>query len=172
MGRYDKALRTRAIPYRAVPYENYLYVSDVVSATQYGLDGAIRFCRPHGGQIISARLTINYVTPTTGGFFGRIARGTFDTDGVTPIIPGYNSDEAKADQQLIFGSPNEIYRGVQAVLYFDALDLTKIIPKPGDPDYNEDGFIICFLNQAKGGTDGVLWDFKLDCTVQLGEVKL
>ena len=170
MGRTDLALRKRAIPFRAVPYIGPAYTNDVNIKIGTGLvdpGGAMRFSRPFGGPITSAKLSMNAVTAIDGGLILFLGKAKFAADGVNTVDP--TRAEFMADWKKITGLNDGYYYGAQDNVYIDGLDITDLIPQPGDPDYNEDGFAIYFWNDAKGGTGGwTLCDFKIDCTVQLG----
>lgn len=176
MGKGNLALRNTAVPFRAVPYVGPAYVNDITAkldgSTPPG--GVMRFCRPYAGDIISAKLTLNAVAPPSGVLAFRIFKGDFQADGVTaqpltyPLASGYYSEERLArDWKRITGFNAEKTYGNMANVYWGGLDITDLIPKRGDPDFNEDGFAIGVQLDLKG-SGWVLWEFKIDCTAQLG----
>ncbi len=179
MGQTNLALRPRAIPFRSLWYDNDVYgnrfgvtTGDLypVWGTTQGNSGSIRMTRPLKGDIVEARLTIQAVTPFGGFADIRFAIGTFDSDGITAIAP--SSATIKAHQKILFGTENPLSYGNQANIFIDGLNLTPLIPKRGEANFNEDGFVLYTEINGKTGTnasgDWTLYEFKVDCSVQIG----
>lgn len=183
MGQSNLALRPTAIPFRSLWYDNTSIGNrfgsrlgdtsgdvEPVWGTTRGNSGSIRFTRPLKGDIIEARLTINALTPFGGFADIRFAIGTFDTDGITPITP--SEATIRAHQKILFGNENPLNYGNQDNIYIDGLNLTPLIPKRGEVGFNEDGFILYTDINGKTGTnalgDWTLYEFKMDCSVQIG----
>ena len=156
MGLGNKSTRKTAIPYRVLAWE-----ADIYNAIGTGnaVGGIIRFNRPFKGDIIEAKLLLNAVTstisPTTLAFY----KAGFAADGITA------EDVAFADR---FRIPQQGTYGNQANVFFDDVDLTPLIPRRGDPDFNADAFAIGFELVAKDPLGWILYDFKIDASVQIG----
>lgn len=176
----DNALRYKAIPYRANWFDNSSGIGNQfipdstitgdlsVLMTGIGTGGMIRFLRPFKGDIISAKLTMNGVTPATGFGELRFYKGAFAADGVSK---GTARTEAQiAADWLKLGYTAAWFYGTQDNVFVDGLDIMPLIPKRGDSDYNEDSFILgvdLFLKD--GGSDWHLYDFKIDCNVRMAQ---
>ena len=185
MGQSNLALRPTAIPFRSLWYDNTSLgnrfgsgVNDISGdlyqkvSTGAMNGGLIRYCRPLKGDIIEARLTWQAVT-AFGDFADiRFALGTFDTDGITPIAP--SEATIQAHQKILFGTSNALHWGSQANIFIDGLNITPLIPKRGEANFNEDGFVlyIDILSKYGGADTGggayTVYEFKLDCSVQIG----
>ena len=170
MGKGNLALRTKAVPYRAQPWSTQQYDltddSTTVLGTAQGNGGSIRMSLPYKGDLITANLSLQANASVTSPTELRFAIGTFDTDGITPIAP----DQATIARHhaIITGRSSPFFYGSQAVVFLDQLNLAPVIPKRGDPDYNEDGFVLYVDLVAKDPTGWVLFEFKVDCISQIG----
>jgi hypothetical protein len=130
--------------------------------------GLIRFCRPFAGDIITSKLTIIGTAPTGGTAKIRLYKGDFNADGVTAVT-SYSEARIAADHLAITGSAAALSFTSGSPLIIDGVDLRRIIPKPGDSDFNEDGFILGV--EVTGVPNPATFkyrDFKLDCTAQMG----
>lgn len=179
MGLANKPYRTNAIPFRATWWDSSAIGNAFDSeaggtsgdlaltlATGQGNGGLIRIARPAKGDLISARLTLNAVTPVLSPTSLRFAVGTFAADGVTAVEP----DEATVQQHMeqIFGNSAAHDFGSQDNVFYDGFELGMLIPKRGDPDFNEDGWVLFVDLVNRDPADWTLFTFKIDCTVQLG----
>lgn len=179
MGLSDNSLRYKAIPYRANWYDNQLGIGNVfipdstitgdlnAMATGVGTGGMIRFLRPFKGDIISAKLTMNGVTPATGFGELRFYKGTYAANGIDKGTAP-SSAQIAADWLKITGNSSAWSYGTQDNVFVDGLNILPLIPKRGDADFNEDGFVIgvdLFLKD--GGSDWHLYDFKIDCNIRM-----
>lgn len=180
MGKSDFSVKQKAIPFRATWWDDtgignrfdpdgVIISGDVeIIRTGNGVGGCIRFSRPAKGDIISAKLYMNAnaaIDAPTELMFGV---GTFDTDGLTAIAPDF---ETLARQHyIITGSDESFFYGSQANVFIDGLEFNKLIPKRGDADFNEDGWIMYIDMIIKEPTEWVLFDFKVDCLVQMGQL--
>lgn len=177
----DKATRFKAIPYRANWFDNTSGIGNQfipdstisgdlsVMMTGIGTGGMIRFLRPFKGDIISAKLTMQGVTPATGFGQLRIYKGTFAADAVSKGTAPTEEQIAR-DWKLLTGFSAPIDYGTQDVVFIDGLNLMPIIPARGDSDFNEDGFCIgvdLFLKD--GGADWHLYNFKIDCLIRMAK---
>lgn len=179
----DKRLRQNQIPFQGKWFSNYVATttgSQLVdgvadgdlAAFANGTTSQIRIARPMKGDLTEARLSINAVAPDTGVIQFGIYIGEFDTDGVTPkVLP---VAEQLRRHKLLTGASDWITYGNQANIYWDGLNLFPLIPKKDDAAYNEDAFIIGIVNEIKNPpVFGFfkLFEFKVDCAVQLAEVQ-
>lgn len=180
MGLSDNSLRYKAIPYRANWYDSQLGVGNVlipastvtgdlnVIATAVGTGGQVRFLRPYKGDIISAKLTMQGTTPySTGGHSLRFWKGNFAANGIS-LGTAPSADEKAASWKLISGFDAPLDYGVQDNVFIDGLNILPLIPKRGDADFNEDGFVIGLDLALKDFlSEWVLYDFKIDCNVRM-----
>lgn len=134
------------------------------------LPAQVRILTPAKGDLIEARLTLNAVAPDTGLFDFYIYIGEFDTDGITPKT--LTTAEKMASWKRLTGFDEPILYGMQDNIYFDGLNLFPELPKRGDAKFNEDAFIIGFEMFIKNPPSSpfVLYDFHVDCSVQMAEV--
>lgn len=185
MGQSNLALRPTAIPFRSLWYD------DTSQGNRFGsnaneisgdlggkvstgamIGGAIRYCRPLKGDIIEARLTWQAVTAFGDFAEIRFALGTFASDGITAVAP--SNATILEHQKILFGTSNALNFGSQANIFFDGLNITPLLPKRGEANFNEDGFVLYLQIGSKyGGADTgggayTVYEFKLDCSVQIG----
>lgn len=175
----DKRTRVRSIPFRGQWYAEAGIVSVVLENGQAdgdleafadGSPAQIRIARPAKGDLIEARLTINAVTPAIGGNSLQIYVGDFDTDGITPLT--LSSDEIKRRHAILTGFNAPFDYGSQDNVFIDGLNLMPLIPKRGETGFNEDAFIVGLDLVLKDfPSQWVLYTFKVDCTVQIAEVR-
>lgn len=168
MSQGNLATRKTAIPFRATAWANELYAA-FGDKTQGQLNGGlIRFIRPFAGDIITSKLTIIGTAPTGGTAQIRFYKGDFAADGVTKIT-SYSEARIAADHKLITGRDTPFSFSSGSPLLIDGIDLRRIITKPSDPDYNEDGFILGVeVTGVPNPTTYIYREFKLDCTAQMG----
>lgn len=176
----DKQTRKNAVTFQGLWYSN--TTSGVGNSLDDGFadgdladfaDGnsaLIRIATPAKGDLIEARLTINAVFPFSGVNEFRCYIGKFDTDGVTAL--GQNATEIARQYKILTGSAVSFYYPAQGNLFVDGLNLMPLIPKRGDAEFNEDGFVIGIeLFSKDNPEDFVLYDFKVDCSTQIAEVQ-
>lgn len=168
MGRGNLATRNTAIPFRATAWANDLYAAFGNKDLGQLVGGRIRFIRPFAGDIITAKLTIIGTAPTGGTAQIRFYKGTFNADGVTAAaVP--SAAQIAADHKAITGLDVPYSFTSGSPLIVDGVDLKRVIPAPGDADYNEDGFILGVeVTGVPNPTTFKYRDFKLDCTAQMG----
>lgn len=182
MGQGDFSLRRLAVPFRANWYDSTLTIGNVfesgiagvtgdlnVIGTANGDGGQIRLTRPYYGDIISAVLTLQATAPVLSPTTLRFYKGDFNADGVTAVT-SYSEARIASDWFKISGFNAALDYGSQDNIFIDGMDITSIIPKRGDSDYNEDGFILGVDLVNRDPADWYLYNFKVDCTVQLGEI--
>jgi hypothetical protein len=178
----DKRLRKNQIPFQGKWFSNYVGTGTGSQLANGIADGdlalfasgqtsQIRIARPMKGDLTQARLSINAVAPDVGVIQFGIYIGSFDTDGVTPKV--LTLQEQLRRHKLLTGQSDWISYGNQANIYWDGFNIFPFIPKKGDPEYNEDAFIIGIVNEIKNtpATPFFLFEFKVDCAVQMAEVQ-
>lgn len=179
----DNRKRSNAIPFRALWYDNSnlgnQFNSDgtvsgdlSVLKTNNGIGGQIRMCRPLKGDLVEARLTMQATTPVTSPTSLRFYIGTFAADGITANT-SYTEEYKAAQHKLITGYTSAISYGSQANVFIDGLNLLPAI-ELADATFgkNTDGWILGVeLITKTGGSDWYLYQFKVDCTVLLAEVR-
>lgn len=178
MSQTDKRLRVNHIPFRGTWFSNGalgvgsqladgVADGDLAGFAQ-GNAAQVRIARPAKGDLVEARLTINAVSPPTGFSELSIYVGDFDTDGLTPLT--LSADEIARRWKILSGFNAPLSVGVQDTYYIDGLNLMPLIPKRGEAGFNEDAFIVG-LNLVNRDAGFVLFDFFVDCSVQIAEVR-
>lgn len=168
MGKGNLATRNTAIPFRATAWANDLYAAFGNKDTGQLIGGRIRFIRPFAGDIITAKLTIIGTAPTGGTAQLSFYKGNFNADGVTAAAAP-SAAQIAADHKAITGLDAPMSFTSGSPLIVDGVDLKRVIPVPGDADFNEDGFILGVqVSGVPNPTTFKYRDFKLDCTAQMG----
>lgn len=178
MSQTDKRLRVNQIPFRGTWFSNGALGVGVqlidgvadgdLKTFAEGNAAQVRIARPAKGDLIEARVTINAVSPPTGFTEMRIYIGEFEADGITPKT--LSSDEIARQWKILTGFSTPAFWGTQDNIFFDGLNLMPLIPKRGDAKFNEDAFIIG-LELFNRDAGFVLFDFFVDCSVQIAEVR-
>lgn len=176
----DKRLRRNSIPFQGMWYsDNTGGVAsnladgnadgDLGSVLEGIGNGQVRIATPAKAQLIEARLTFNALA-LDGGLF-RVYIGRFDVDGITPRT--MTDTERATSWRKMTGFNDYLTIGFFDNIFLDGLNLHRDIPKKGEPDFNEDGFIIGIelFGDTSDPDDFILYDFKVDGTVQLAEVQ-
>lgn len=168
MGVGNLATRNKAIPFRAISWNQDQY--NAFGSKDYGQlnGGLLRFCRPFAGDIITSKITVIGTAPTGATTYVRLYKGDFQSDGVTAVT-SYTEARKAADHLAITGQSAPLSFAAASQLLIDGIDLRRIIPAKGDSDYNEDGFILGV--EITGGASPTTYkyrEFKLDCTTQMG----
>lgn len=181
MGNSDYALRgKRAVPFRANWFDDSLTIGNQFEPgivtdsgdlncimTGSGNGGMMRLLRPYYGDIISANLTLQATTPVLSPTTLRFFKGDFQSDGITAVT-SYTEARKASDWKKISGFSSALDYGSQDNVFIDGMDIMSIIPKRGDSDYNEDAFILGIDLVNRDPTDWYLYNFRVDCLVQLG----
>lgn len=184
MSETDKRLRQHAIPFQGKWFSNYVGTGTGSQLANGVADGdlapwanlaqstQIRIAKPSKGDLVQARLSFNAVS-SDGGFTEMILYwGDFDTDGVTPLA--LTRAEMIRRHKLLTGRSAEFNFGVQNNIIIDGLNFMPFIPKRGDAGFNEDAFIIGIDYSEKNPpvfSPFKLFEFKVDCAVQIAEVQ-
>ena len=189
----DKQLRTNAVAFRADWWGNNtlllnffdnndnmtgdlrkLTASGYINPTSFFPQQVpMRFTQPEQGQLINAALTLNITAPSNGGIGVRICGGKFLADGVTVDTSYYTGVQIAADWKKISGQAASVSVAANGNLFIDGLNLSAIIPRRGDANFNGDGFIICVVFDSAPAVDGnaplgyKLKKFNIACSAQL-----
>lgn len=176
----DKALRKHQIPFQGKWFTNYVatqtgsqlangIADGDLAAFANGQSTQVRIARPMKGDLTQAKLLLNAVAPDVGIIQFGFYIGSFDTDGVTPLV--LSQEEMLRRHKLLTGRNDWILYGNQANIYWDGLNLLPFIPKRGDADFNEDAFILGIVCEIKNTPSApfFLFDFKVDCAVTMAE---
>lgn len=174
MGQSNLALRPKAIPFRSLWFDGYVIGNDFDGQTinsdlfklMLGDGGSIRMTLPTKGEVVELRLTIQGTAPTGAPTTIRIARGTFDTDTITAVAPDENT--IKRHMVALFGADTPLSYGSDAEILIDGLSLVPILPRKGDADFNEDGFVLYIDIMGSDTDDLEIREFKVDGSVQIG----
>ena len=179
----DKRLRKNAIPFQGKWFSNYVgtqtgsqlangVADGDLAAFAVGTPAQIRIARPAKGDLVEARMSLNAVS-SDGGFSEMILYiGDFDTDGVTPLA--LTRTEKLRRHKILTGYAAEFTYGVQNNIIIEGLNLMQLIPKRGETGFNEDAFIIGIDYSEKNPpvfSPFKLFEFKVDCAVQMAEVQ-
>lgn len=177
----DRRLRKNAVPFQGKWYSNYdgaltgsqlvdnVADGDLGAVITAGGNGQIRIARPTKGDLIEARLTINAVA-LDGGLF-RFYIGRFGTDGVTPLT--LTDKQKAASWKKMTGFNDYIMYGIMDNVSIDGWNLMADIPPRDSSEFNEDAFIIGLELAETGGVNNfIVYDFKVDCTIQIAEVQI
>lgn len=187
MGRSNNALRDTAIPYlgQIMGYNrNEQSDQDITKADRLGdlnniansfilgtggssnipgVNNMIRILRPRYGKIVEAYLTLVIITANaeTAPSF-QISAGTGFSSGVIPVIPP--PDQVLAIHKALTGSATPFQNTAGLPIVVEKLSLSKLIPQVGDPNYNEDCFVIGihFPQIPNNGTGYRLVNFMVD----------
>lgn len=177
----DKRLRQNAIPFQGKWFSNYTGTSTGAQLVNQIADGDlkafadggsayVRIARPMKGDLVEARLSINAAFPVTGAAAFRCAIAPFSSDGVTAST--LSLEEVDRQYKILTGQSSSFYYPSQGNLIVDGLNLMPLIPKRGETNFNEDGFIIYLeLTIKDNATDFALFEFKVDCSIQMAEVQ-
>lgn len=162
----DKATRGQAIPFIAEPFDG----SDGVT----GLDRdkiissdlivPIRCCTPHNSNLIEAHL--NLIITAGSALTVKVAIGRFESDDFT-AVDSYTEGEINAGHRQLTGTDTAIASSAGTLLV-DGLNLLKGIPKRGDTNFSEDGFVVVLqFSRARTGSDELL-KFEPLCSALMG----
>jgi hypothetical protein len=177
----DKRTRVHAVPFRGLWFSNLNYGGVGNTLDDGQADGdlrpfslasstQVRIATPAKGDLIEARLTMQFTVPNTAGTTLELYVGTFDTDGITPLT--ISSEEISRMHKILTGLSAPYTYGAGEEVFIDGLNLMQLIPKRGDANFNEDAFIVGLkLTLAGSSAQWYLNRFQLDCSTQIAEVK-
>lgn len=175
----DKRTRVHAIPFRGLWFSNAGYVGNTLEdgfadgdLYQFSIGNAtqVRIATPAKGDLIEARLTAQFTVPSTAGTTLELYIGTFAADGVSVTTIG--ASEISRMHKILTGKSTPFSYAASEEVFIDGLNLMQLIPKRGEANFNEDGFIVGLkLTLAGSSSQWFLRRFQLDCSTQIAEVK-
>ena len=168
----DKSTRKEAIPFIAyswqgsgtdgfvfVPYDSSTIISEDETLA------VIRCATPYGSNLVEAHLNlqINCVNPLGV----KVAIGYFDTDDVTSIKT-YSDTYIDTQNEFLTGSSGYVASS-GGVLFIDGLNVYPKIPKRGEANFNENGFVLLLkFDRLRVFDDDELKKFEVSCSALLG----
>lgn len=167
----DKSTRQQAIPFVAdgfggsgssflLDYYRYIIGVDSDDLTVY-----IRCPTPSHANLIEAHLTL--IMTVDSALSVKIAIGRFSADGVTAAT--LTDTEIEAGHRQLAGTDSD-FASSAGTLLIDGLNLIKGIPKRGDANFNEDGFVLVLqFSRARTDNDSLL-KFDPLCSALMGLV--
>lgn len=165
----DKATRNKAIPFEALPFDEYdlNYLNGILGSVSQVVP--IRLTRPHGGEVVEAYLSMQLHAAAAAGFTVRFLIGRF-TSADLAASSTYTEDEITRGHMRITGRSTPYTVASNGTLFIDDLSLLKALPVPGDDDYSDDGFVLVIVFGA-APTISAGWNldaFRVTCSAQMG----
>lgn len=177
----DKSTRKQAVTFRGQWFSNLNFggIGSVLENGQadgdlrnfsLGSSTQVRIATPAKGQLIEARLTARFTVPNTAGTQLSVYIGKFAADGVS--VQTITDVEIARMHKILTGLDAPFTYASGEDVMIDGLNLMQLIPKWGDDEFNEDGFIVGLkLTLAGSSAQWYLHDFKVDCSTLLAEVR-
>lgn len=175
----NKATRDFAIPF----VSNYIEATDLSRYGSGALAGpefidapyktaVIPMTQPEKADIVEAYLFMEMTAPSDIPLGVKIGIGTFADITAGPLIlPNlvYSNGYINEMHRRITGQDESLSVAANGTLTVD-VDLTRVIPKRGDPTYLSDGFVLLVtFDVIPLLANGYSLDkFKLSCTAQMG----
>lgn len=173
----NKSTRNKAIPFESLPFykgnaPGGAAPDDIALGFLYPTVAQIvpvRLTTPAGGDLIEAYFSIILHAATATGFSVRIFVGYFSDTNLTADST-YTEAEIAAGHLALNGTSTSYTVAAGESLFIDDLNLLPCIPKPGDSDYKEDGFVLVFaFDAAPDNSAGWSVDaFRVTCSAQMG----
>lgn len=164
----DKRTRDKAIPFEATTFSN--SSSGTAGASDAGLIRsstlrvAVRCSVPSNGVLTEAHL--NLIMGVHSATSVKIGIGWFDTDGISAFNP--DSIDISAMHKRLTGSDTPIASS-GGTLFVDGVNILPLIPKEGEANYNQDGFVVLLLfDRARVSANDVYRRFDVMCSAQMG----
>lgn len=168
----DKSTRKDAIPFSAyswqgsgtdgfvfVPYDANTIISEDETLA------IIRCTTPYGGNLVEAHLNLQINCDDPLGV--KVAIGYFDTDDVTAFTT-YSDTFIDTQHEFLTGSSADIV-STGGVLFIDGLNIYPKIPKRGEANFNEEGFVLLLkFDRVRVFDDDVLKKFEVSASTLLG----
>lgn len=141
----DKSTRKEAIPFLAYSWQGFEWdgsniifkdASNILSDTDYIVP--IRCSTPFGSNLVEAHLNLNISVTSQLGV--KVAIGYFDTDDIEAVAD-YSDTYIDSQHEFLTGSSDYIYSS-GSTLFIDGLNIYPKIPKRGDTNFNENGFVL------------------------------
>jgi len=165
----DKATRNKAIPFEALPFDEYdlNYLNGALGSVSRVTQ--LRFTRPHFGEVVELYLSLQLHAAAASGFTLRLMIGSFSDSNLVPTS-SYTEEEIAREHRRITGRDTAYTVAANGTLFIDDLSLLPALPQPGDSDYNEDGFVLVFVfGSAPAITSGYSLDsLRITGSAQMG----
>lgn len=174
MSQTDFEIRKTSVPFVAEPYgvnlgipneDDALQIRDLIFGTFLATPAlrVMRLTKPDVGNLKQAYLNLFFSAATS--LTAKVALGQFDTDGVTAVQPSqYDID---VGHRKLTGTDTP-YTSSGGNLIIDGLNLAKLIPKKGETDYNQDGFVLIVQFSRDLTTSDSIRRFEVACAMELG----
>lgn len=164
----DLALRSKAIPFEALPFDEGDQLVLLPGASPLATQ-PIRLTRPMAGDLIEAHLTLNIDAAAASGFTLRLAIGTF-ADALLTATPSYTEDFIAAQHKKLTGKTSGFVVAAGGNLFIDELNLLPCLPPRSETGFSEDGFVLvlAFAAAPSTGTGWSLNAFRATGSVQMG----
>ena len=170
----DKATRFTAVPFTAMPFGLNLGIpnnEDTIQPIDWSTGAStaanalrvMRLTRPDRGNLIQAYL--NLFMNVGSAITAKVSIGRFDTDGITKVTP--TQAEIDAGHKALTGTDTP-FSSSGSNLFIDGLNLLSLIPKKGDTNYNEDGFVLIVQFSRNLTTSDFPTRFEVSCSMQMG----
>lgn len=165
----DKATRTKAIPFEALPFDE---IDLRLLDPAWGAVGQvvpIRLTRPHGGEVVECYLSMQLHAAAAAGFSVRFMIGRFSDANLT-ASSSYTEAEIALEHRRITGKDTAFVVAAGGTLFIDDLSLLPALPVQGDADYSDDGFVLVIVFSA-APTTSAGWNldaFRVTCSAQMG----
>lgn len=166
----NKSTRDVSTPFVALSFDGQEYdgtlesLDDATIVSSTRLLAIIRCCTPYGTNLTEAHLNLTITCSTALSV--KVGIGRFDTDNIT-AIEAYGGDVINQQHEFLTGSSADIASS-GGVLFIDGLNLYPLIPKRGETNFNEEGFVVLLqFNRVRTGTD-VLKKFEMICSSLMG----
>lgn len=164
----NKSTRDIATPFVALSYDGQTYdgitlesLDDATIVSSTRLLAIIRCCTPYGTNLIEAHLNLTMTCATPLSV--KVGIGYFDIDDITAIESYSNINQ---QHEFLTGSSSAIASS-GGTLFIDGLNLYPLIPKRGDANFNEDGFVVLLqFDRLRSGD--TLKKFEMICSSLMG----
>lgn len=140
----DKATRNKAIPFEALPFDEYdlNYLNGILGSVAQVVP--VRFTRPHAGEVVELYLSMQLHAAAAAGFSLRLMIGRFSDSNLTAAT-SYDELEIAREHLRITGRSTPYTVAANGTLFIDDLSLLGGLDQPGDADFNDDGFVLVFV---------------------------
>lgn len=170
-GLSDRTLREKAVPFEALPWSD-------SSNGDYGdtdagtlADGVTQTCfircaLPMIGNLVSAHLQL--IQDVDSSLKVEVAIGRFEDDGVTPVT-SYPDNYIENMSKLITGTDDGV-ESSGSTLLVDGVTLFPYLPKRGDAEFNEAGFLLILRYSRVPTVNEIIRRFAVLCSAEIGVV--
>lgn len=165
----DKATRNKAIPFEALPFDEYdlNYLNGILGSVAQVVP--IRLTRPHAGEVVELYLSMQLHAASAAGFTARLMIGRFSDTELTAAT-SYTEEEIAREHLRITGRSTAFTVAAGGTLFIDDLSLLPGLDQRGDADFNDDGFVLVIVfGSAPSVASGYSLDaFRVTGSAQMG----